>query len=216
MRIRNLNLAAALATLAALILPLTASAGLVAPNVTGSLMGPATNASILLENDSAAELKIFKVELDLSTAIGGSAFWMWHGTAVNPDGGPLDGFTVAFTGGDQTAFDEQLILDIIPVGTVTPGFNGGEKLKLQGMDIRNQPGLDAPPLMDLAGTKVTVWFEYDAGSAGGTELDEPWVGVFTSASGSTELALVPVPEPSTGAMLVLGLSGLALASRRRF
>jgi len=212
MRTRNLNLAAALATLVALALPLTASAGgIVAPNVVGSLMGPATNASILLENDSAPELLIVKVELDLSTALGGSAFWLWHGSAVNPDGGPLDGFSVAFTGGDQTAFDEQLILDISPASPGTPGFNGGEKLKLQGMDIRNQPGLDAPLLMDLAGTTVRVWFEND----GGGEPDgNPWEGVFVDL-GSKELTLLPVPEPSTAAMLVLGLSGLAVASRRR-
>ena len=116
MRTRNLNLAAALATLAAVLMPLAAGANSVAPNVKGSFFGPATNASILFENDTLPGdmLDIVEIELDLTTALASNSFFLWHGTAVNPDPGGLDGFSVSFTGGEGTSVDPQLLLTIVP------------------------------------------------------------------------------------------------------
>ena len=219
MRTRNVNLAAALATLAAVLMPLTAGANSVAPNVKGSFFGPATNASILFENDTLPGdmLDIVEIELDLTTALASNSFFMWHGTAMNPGGGGLDGFAVSFTGGEGTSADPQILLEMGPAAGGVPGFNGGEKLELIGVDIRKAIlGLPAPSVAELAGTGVKVWFAYGGGAEGTAMLNEPWQGFFVlDPEDANRLILVPVPEPSTSVMLALGLSGLALASRRR-
>lgn len=205
MRTRHLNLAAALAILALLAIPPSASA---VPLVDGFLEGPANQIYITIQNatDPADTLDIVEITLDGTTAISYDLVWTSAGIPLEPDGA-MTSFS-----GEGTSL---VTLTISDAAGTTPGFNGGEQLTLAYVNadgVPSQGGGLLVPVADFVDVGVTVVFSDRSDPMAGDQL---WSGRFVAdAVDPNRLNLTVVPEPGTAALLLLGLAGLSAGARR--
>ena len=148
--------------------------------------------NITFTNDPFSTEDIIALALDGSTSVTAPIIWDNDGHVVAPPGASV------LIGGEETT------LLTVTFGDDPSGFNPGEFFALNGLEPEFESE-ESVMVLDLVGVTVTVTFRDDSTFQGVFVLEDPE---------DLSKGLILAPEPSTVALLLAGLTGLARARRR--